>query len=151
MRCFLIRVQLSTLTRNDAKLPELPPWVARRVDLRGQWVRSWESSGGLFLCAPGTPCACGLLEDATEPGPRKGRLNKQAGAALANVAHLLGTKMSPAGFAVVPLWVNHLYRAVSPLPLQVIPLFEFIDSLIAGILSYEVRSWVRADRCVVPC
>ena len=150
MKCFLIQVELSTLGHENPGSLHLPPWVARRVDLRAQWTRPWESTARLFLCARGTPCACGLLDDSTKPDTHRWRLNKQAGAALANVVHVLGTKLSPAGFAVVPTWVNHLYRAATPLPLQVIHLFEFIDSLIAGILSNEVRHWVRAELARAP-
>jgi hypothetical protein len=79
------------------------------------------------------------------------QLTKQAGAALANVAHLLGTKVSPTGFSVVPLWVNHLYRAVYPLPVQVVHLFEFVDSLIAGFLSNDARYWVQTDLVQIGC
>jgi hypothetical protein len=151
MRCFLIQVELSTLARDSAGLPHLPSWVARRVDLRAQLARPCESTARLFLCARGTPCACGLLDDPTKPDTGRWQLNKQAGAALANVAHVLGTKMSPPGFMLVPMWVNHLYRAASPLSLQVIHLFEFIDSLIAGSLSNEARYWVRRELVQVPC
>lgn len=144
-KCFLIQVQLSTQARESAWLPHLPTWVARRVDLRAQWARSPEGTASLFLCARDTACACRLLDDPTKPDTGRWQLNKQAGAALANVAHFLGTKMSPRGFTLVPMWVNHLYRAAYPGPLQVIHLFELVDSLIAGILSKEVRYWVRTE------
>jgi hypothetical protein len=145
MKCFLIRVQLPTLGQNSARLPDLPSWVARRVDLRSDQTRSIKSRACLFLCVRGTPCACGLLDDSAEPDRRNWQLKKQAGAALANVAHLLGTKMIPAGFTVVPICVNHLYRAAYPLPVQIIDLFRFIDCLIAGALSKEVQYCVRPN------
>jgi hypothetical protein len=64
---------------------------------------------------------------------------------MAKVAHLLGTEMSPTGFTIVPMWVNHLYRASYPRPLQIIDLFRFVDNLITGVLSKEVQSCVRSD------
>lgn len=145
MKCFLIRVQLSTLARSTARLPTLPSWVARRVDLRPDQTRPIEGMACLSLCARGTPCACGLLDDAPKSDGRTWQLTKQAGAAVAKVAHLLGTEVSPTGFTIVPMWVNHLYRAAYPLPLQIIDLFCFIDNLIAGALSNEVQSCVRPN------
>jgi hypothetical protein len=145
MRCFLIQVQLSTLAQETARFPRLAPWVVRLVDLRSPLIRWSESTTSLYLCARDTSCACGLLDDSAKFDTRKWQLRKQAGAALANVAYLLGTGTSPAGFRVVPICVNHLYRATYPLPVQIIHLFEFVDSLIAGFLSNEVRYWVRTD------
>ncbi len=144
VQCFLIQVELSSLVRENSGPLHLPPWVARRVDLRAHRAHRSESSS-LFLCARGTPCACALLDDSAKPDSPRWRLSKPAGAALANVAYALGTKVSPAGFAVVPMWVTHLYRAASPLQRQVVQLFEFVDRLIAGILSHEARYWVRTE------
>jgi hypothetical protein len=98
MKCFLVRVQLSTLAVGHARSMDLPSWVARRVDLRSEPTRSIEDMASLSVYARGTSCACGLLDHSAEVNGRSWRLTKQAGAALANLFHRLGTKVSPGSF-----------------------------------------------------
>src|SRR5215472_3390311 len=142
MKCFLVRLQLSTLAVGHARSLDLPSWVARRVDLRSTPTRSIEDTASLSLYARGTSCACGLLDHSAEGDGRSWRLTKQAGAALANLFHRLGTKVSPGSFTVSPIWVDQLYRAIYPLSVQTIDLLPFIDELIAGTLSKEARHCV---------
>jgi hypothetical protein len=80
-----------------------------------------------------------LLDDSVEPDACNWQFKKAAGAALAKVVHLLGTRVGADGFTLVPTWVNHLYRAIRPMLVLRIALLPFVDRLIAGVLSKQVQ------------